>query len=76
MGTIGGDGGLIGSIPVRLYVTVFPSMQDVHTSSYLHVFFLLCRLAMNMLKTAPIIPTRGNHEICSRGGFGYFMFMV
>ena len=31
---------------------------------------------MNLLKSAPIIPTRGNHEICSRGGYGYFMFMA
>lgn len=31
--------------------------------------------AMNLLKKAPIIPTRGNHEICSRGGYGYFMFL-
>ncbi|KAL7532817.1 hypothetical protein ACHAWF_004252 [Thalassiosira exigua] len=31
--------------------------------------------ALNLLKTAPIIPTRGNHEICKRGGYGYFLFL-
>ena len=31
--------------------------------------------AMNLLQAAPIIPTRGNHEICARGGYGYFMFL-
>ena len=32
--------------------------------------------AMKLLQNAPIIPGRGNHEICTRGGFGYFLFMV
>jgi hypothetical protein len=31
--------------------------------------------ALNLLQTSPIIPTRGNHEICTRGGYGYFFFM-
>jgi len=30
---------------------------------------------MKLLQSAPIIPTRGNHEICLRGGYGYFFFM-
>jgi 3',5'-cyclic AMP phosphodiesterase CpdA len=28
-----------------------------------------------MLRTAPIVAVRGNHESCSRGGNGYFMLM-
>jgi len=31
--------------------------------------------AMNLLQSTPIIPGRGNHEICTRGGFGFFLFM-
>ena len=31
--------------------------------------------AMELLKAAPLIPTRGNHEVCTRGGYGYFMFL-
>ena len=31
--------------------------------------------ALDLLKTAPIIAIRGNHEICDRAGFGYFLFM-
>eukprot|EP00804_Cyclotella_cryptica_P008753 CCRYP_018463-RB/>CCRYP_018463-RB protein AED:0.03 eAED:0.03 QI:300/1/1/1/0.66/0.5/4/814/481 len=31
--------------------------------------------ALNLLKEAPIIALRGNHEICERGGYGYFMFL-
>jgi len=30
---------------------------------------------LNLLKTAPLIPTRGNHEICERGGYGFFIFL-
>jgi hypothetical protein len=31
--------------------------------------------AMKLLETAPLIPTRGNHEKCGRGGYGYFLFL-
>jgi hypothetical protein len=31
--------------------------------------------AMKLLQKAPIIPTRGNHEVCDRGGHGYFFFL-
>lgn len=31
--------------------------------------------AMELLQTAPFIPTRGNHEKCGRGGYGYFLFL-
>ncbi|KAL3765302.1 hypothetical protein ACHAW5_006087 [Stephanodiscus triporus] len=31
--------------------------------------------AMRLLQSAPIIPTRGNHEECGRGGYGYFFFL-
>jgi hypothetical protein len=31
--------------------------------------------AMKLLQSAPIIPTRGNHEECGRGGYGYFFFL-
>jgi hypothetical protein len=31
--------------------------------------------AMKLLQQAPLIPTRGNHEVCTRGGYGYFIFL-
>lgn len=31
--------------------------------------------SMKLLQKAPIIPTRGNHEVCDRGGYGYFFFL-
>lgn len=31
--------------------------------------------AMKLLQSAPLIPTRGNHEICKRGGYGFFYFL-
>ena len=31
--------------------------------------------AMSLFSAAPIIAARGNHEICSRGGYGYFLLL-
>jgi hypothetical protein len=31
--------------------------------------------ALEVLKVSPIISLRGNHEICTRAGYGYFLFM-
>ena len=31
--------------------------------------------AMELLATAPLIATRGNHENCARAGHGYFLFL-
>ncbi len=31
--------------------------------------------ALNLLKQAPMIAVRGNHEICSRAGYGYRLFL-
>jgi hypothetical protein len=31
--------------------------------------------SLALLKVAPFIAARGNHEICSRSGYGYFLFL-